>query len=60
MLAIGLGVSIGGGVVSGLSADGDTVNAFRIAFVVTGMFTLASALIFRRIDAQPAARPQTA
>ncbi|CAJ49410.1 MFS transporter [Bordetella avium] len=60
MLAIGLGVSIGGGVVSGLSADGNTVNAFRIAFVVTGMFTLASALIFRRIDAQPAARPQTA
>lgn len=60
MLAMGLGVSIGGGLVSLFAAGGDAGHAFRIAFVVVGMVTLASALVFRRIDVPGSPQPQPA
>ncbi|KCB52446.1 drug resistance MFS transporter, drug:H+ antiporter-2 family [Bordetella hinzii 1277] len=60
MLAIGLGVTIGGGLVSLFAAGGDAANAFRIAFAVTGAVTLASALVFRRIDTPARLTPQAA
>jgi MFS family permease len=51
MLAMGLGASIGGGLVSLLSDQlSSTQTAFRLAFVVVGLLTLASALVFRRLD----------
>lgn len=51
MLAIGLGVSIGGGLVN-VFADqlGSAATGFRLSFVCVGVITLASALIFRRLD----------
>jgi EmrB/QacA subfamily drug resistance transporter len=60
MLAIGLGVSIGGGLVSVFSAHlGSAAMAFRIAFVCVGVVTLASAVVFRYLDPPPpAAVPQ--
>jgi len=60
MLAMGLGVTIGGGLVSVFAAHGDAGQAFRIAFVVVGLVTLASALVFRRIDNEPVQQAQAA
>jgi MFS family permease len=52
MLAIGLGVTIGGGLVSLFSAKlGVAAPAFRLAFLSVGVITLLSALVFRRLDA---------
>ncbi|AVA34801.1 MULTISPECIES: multidrug transporter subunit MdtD [Cupriavidus] len=52
MLAIGLGVTIGGGLVSLFSAKlGVAAPAYRLAFLSVGMITLASAMVFRRLDA---------
>ncbi|MFC0399195.1 DHA2 family efflux MFS transporter permease subunit [Paraburkholderia rhizosphaerae] len=55
MLAIGLGVSIGGGLVN-LFTDqwGSGALGFRLSFVCVGVITLVSALVFRRIDKEPA------
>lgn len=51
MLAMGLGVSIGGTLVSLFASHGgSTLAGFRMSFVCVGLVTLASALIFRRID----------
>nr|WP_322014213.1 multidrug transporter subunit MdtD [Paraburkholderia sp. J12] len=57
MLAMGLGVSIGGALVT-LFADqwGTVALGFRASFACVGVITLLSALIFRRIDEAPAAR----
>lgn len=63
MLAIGLGVSIGGGLVQVLDGQfGSAALGFRLSFVCVGVITLLSALVFRRLDAapQPAPRPATA
>lgn len=60
MLAMGLGVTIGGGLVSVFAAHGGAATAFRIAFVVVGLVTLASALVFRRIDGEPLPQAQAA
>ncbi len=51
MLAIGLGVTIGGGLV-GVFAGGLGVPgaAYRLAFLCVGVITMLSALIFRRLD----------
>ncbi|WP_321878009.1 DHA2 family efflux MFS transporter permease subunit [Paraburkholderia bannensis] len=52
MLAMGLGVTIGGAIVSLVSEHGGTVAmGFRVSFAAVGVITLVSALIFRRIDA---------
>ena len=54
MLAIGLGVSIGGGLVSLFSVKlGAAAPAYRLAFFTMGLVTVLSALIFRRLDAKP-------
>ncbi|GAB7545038.1 multidrug transporter subunit MdtD [Cupriavidus sp. 8B] len=54
MLAIGLGVTIGGGLVSMFTAQlGVAGTAYRLAFFTVGMITLLSALVFRRLDAEP-------
>jgi hypothetical protein len=54
MLAIGLGVSIGGGLVQVFDGRfGSAVLGFRLSFVCVGLITLASALVFRRLDAAP-------
>jgi len=51
MLALGLGATIGGGLVSLLSVElQSTAPAFRIAFVVVGVITLTSAVVFRWLD----------
>jgi MFS family permease len=61
MLAIGLGVSIGGGLVSVFSTSlGSAALAFRIAFVCVGLVTLASAIVFRFLDAVPGSATQVA
>ncbi|AIT27917.1 putative membrane protein [Bordetella holmesii 44057] len=61
MLAIGLGVTIGGGLVTLFAGhSGDAASAFRIAFAVTGLVTMTSALVFRRIDAPTRLSPQAA
>ncbi|WAH55759.1 MFS transporter [Pseudomonas silvicola] len=53
ILAIGLGVIIGGGVVNLLSASaGEAAVAYRWAFIVVGLFTLASGVIFRALEAE--------
>lgn len=53
MLAIGLGVTIGGGLVSVFSAEfGAAAPAYRLAFLTVGIITLMSALVFRRLDAE--------
>ncbi|MDE1180441.1 multidrug transporter subunit MdtD [Paraburkholderia sp.] len=55
MLAMGLGVSIGGGLVSLFSDQwGSAALGFRMSFVCVGVITLVSALIFRRIEVTPA------
>ncbi|CAJ0787911.1 putative transport protein HsrA [Ralstonia psammae] len=54
MLAIGLGVSIGGGLVSLFSVKlGVAAPAYRLAFFTMGVVTVLSAFIFRKLDAQP-------
>jgi hypothetical protein len=51
MLAMGLGVSIGSGLVEWFSGEwGAPVAAFRVSFVSVGLITLVSALVFRRLD----------
>lgn len=58
MLAIGLGVSIGGGLVNLFSAQwGSPALGFRASFVCVGVITLVSAWIFRQLDEAPRARP---
>ncbi len=65
MLALGLGVTIGGqllalfGHLAGQAGElgvGGTVAGFRMTFVCVGLITLASALVFRRVE-DPAAGP---
>ncbi|MDT8842997.1 DHA2 family efflux MFS transporter permease subunit [Paraburkholderia fungorum] len=57
MLAIGLGVSIGGGLVNLFSAQwGSAALGFRLSFVCVGVITLVSAWIFRRLDEAPVTR----
>ena len=60
MLAMGLGVSIGGGLVQAYAAHlGSTQGGFRFSFVCVGAITLLSAVLFRYIDNAPAAvKPQ--
>ncbi len=66
MLSTGLGATIGGGLVGLLSAHTSTGNAFRVTFVVVGVITLASGLVFRsvrdvkRAARQPAPEPEAA
>ncbi len=56
MLAMGLGVSIGGALVTLFADQWGTITAgFRMSFACVGAITLLSALIFRRIDESPAA-----
>ena len=56
MLAMGLGVSIGGALVSVVSHHwGSVALGFRVSFACVGTVTLVSALIFRRIEDTPAA-----
>ena len=51
MLAIGLGVSIGGGLVNLFSAQwGSAALGFRLSFVCVGVITLLSAWVFRHLD----------
>lgn len=51
MLAIGLGVSIGGGLVTLFSAQlGSAALGFRLSFVCVGVITLLSAWVFRHLD----------
>ncbi|WP_133645696.1 multidrug transporter subunit MdtD [Paraburkholderia flava] len=54
MLALGLGVTIGGALVS-LFADqwGSVTLGFRMSFICVGVITLISAAVFRGIDATP-------
>ncbi len=53
MLAMGLGVTIGGSLVSlGEAQWGSVAPGFRMSFAGVGAITLISALIFRRIDTQ--------
>jgi predicted MFS family arabinose efflux permease len=60
MLAIALGVSIGGGLVNLFSAGvGSASTGFMLSFVCVGVITLLSALVFRRLDVAPA-RPAVA
>jgi len=55
MLAIGLGVSIGGGLVTLFAVQSGSVTlGFRLSFVCVGVITLLSALVFRRLDKAPA------
>ncbi|QCP54767.1 DHA2 family efflux MFS transporter permease subunit [Trinickia violacea] len=55
MLAMGLGVSIGGGLVNLFSAQFDSAAmGFRLSFVCVGVITLLSALVFRRLENEPA------
>ena len=54
MLAIALGVSIGGGLVNLFSAHlGSASTGFMLSFVCVGVITLLSALVFRRLDVSP-------
>ncbi|MBJ9655546.1 DHA2 family efflux MFS transporter permease subunit [Burkholderia multivorans] len=60
MLAMGLGVSIGGGLINLFAARlGSTASGFMLAFVCMGAVTLLSSLVFRRIDTPAAPRPAT-
>ncbi len=55
MLAMGLGVSIGGGLVQAFAAHGGSAQGgFKFSFVCVGAITLLSALLFRHIDNAPA------
>lgn len=63
MLAMGLGVSIGGGLVNLFAAyRGSMAHGFMLSFACMGAVTLLSSVVFRRIDtaappAHAAARP---
>ncbi|MEK7899634.1 MFS transporter, partial [Burkholderia contaminans] len=63
MLAMGLGVSIGGGLVNLFAAYwGSMAHGFMLSFTCMGVVTLLSSVVFRRIDtaappASAAARP---
>ena len=60
MLAIGLGVTIGGALVRSLSAAwSNPILAFRVTFVLVGVVTLASSLVFyyMRTSLKNTARP---
>ncbi|MES2184871.1 MAG: MFS transporter [Pseudomonadota bacterium] len=60
MLAMGLGVTVGGGLLNLFSASMATGTAFRLTFVTVGVITLLSAAVFRSIqDVRPHARPAT-
>jgi EmrB/QacA subfamily drug resistance transporter len=51
MLAMGLGATIGGGLVGLLSHDlGSTALAFRYTFIAVGVITLLSGVVFRWLD----------
>ncbi|MCA1324692.1 DHA2 family efflux MFS transporter permease subunit [Herbaspirillum sp. alder98] len=54
MLAIGLGVTIGGAMVNQFkdASGAATSLSFQITFVIVGLITLASAWVFRRMDAR--------
>ncbi len=55
MLAIGLGVSIGGGLVSLFTGEwGSAALGFRLSFASVGLITLVSAWVFRHLDNEPA------
>jgi EmrB/QacA subfamily drug resistance transporter len=55
MVAMGLGVSIGGALVKFFSDQwGSAIVGFRMSFVCVGGITLVSALIFRQIKETPA------
>ncbi|WP_306716728.1 DHA2 family efflux MFS transporter permease subunit [Burkholderia dolosa] len=57
MLAMGLGVSIGGGLVNLFAAHGgSTAHGFMLSFVCMGAITLLSSVVFRRIDGAPSPR----
>ncbi|MFM0304933.1 DHA2 family efflux MFS transporter permease subunit [Paraburkholderia sediminicola] len=57
MLAIGLGVSIGGGLVNLFTAQwGSAALGFRLSFVCVGVITLVSAWVFRHLDEAPVTR----
>jgi predicted MFS family arabinose efflux permease len=54
MLAMGLGVSIGGTLVKLFSDQwGSAIVGFRMSFVCVGGITLVAALVFRRIEEAP-------
>jgi MFS family permease len=54
MLAIGLGVSIGGGLVNLFTDELHSAGmAFRLSFTCVGLITLLSALVFRQLDDDP-------
>ena len=54
MLAVGLGVTIGGAMVKLLSATwSDSMLAFRVTFVLLGFITFASAAVFASIKPNP-------
>jgi MFS family permease len=56
MLAMGLGVSIGGGLVNLFTMQlGSAATGFRLSFVCVGTITLVSALVFRRLEEAPGA-----
>ncbi|WP_322101473.1 DHA2 family efflux MFS transporter permease subunit [Paraburkholderia sp. J41] len=51
MLAMGLGVTIGGALVSLVAAQwGSVALGFRVSFAAVGAITLVSALVFRRLE----------
>ncbi|MEZ2348937.1 multidrug transporter subunit MdtD [Caballeronia sp. RCC_10] len=59
MLAIGLGVSIGGSLVQVFEGHfGSASIGFRLSFVCMGVVTLLSGLVFRRLDPAPPAQAQ--
>ena len=59
MLAMGLGVSIGGGLVNLFGTQlGSAALGFRLSFVCVGVITLVSALVFRRLEETPPAAAQ--
>ncbi|WP_343056556.1 multidrug transporter subunit MdtD [Achromobacter pestifer] len=59
MLAIGLGVTIGGGLVGMFSGEANVAlgRAFTLSFVCVGVITLLSAWVFRRLDTSQLGRP---
>jgi predicted MFS family arabinose efflux permease len=57
MLAIGLGVSIGGSLVQVFQGPFSTATGFRLSFACMGTVTLLSCLVFRRLEAGPRGTP---
>ena len=58
MLAMGLGVSIGGGIVHVLAGRYSAAIGFRLGFVCVGLVTLLSALVFRLLESKSEAARQ--